>query len=66
MTGGAVTGGAITVGVFTANEVAATVGWGLLCVAVPVLWGVAVNAIFERLARRKGAGRDAAPPEYQI
>ena len=40
--------------------------WGLICLAVPVAWGIAINQLFERLSKRKGAGEDAAPPEYNI
>ena len=47
-------------------ELLRAIGWGLLCVAVPVVWGVVVNAVFDRLSKRPGGGRDTAPPEYHI
>lgn len=49
-----------------AVEIAKALGWGLVCVAVPVVWGVAVNLVFDRLAKRPGGSRDTAPPEYHI
>lgn len=41
-------------------------GWALLCVVVPVAWGVVVNKLFDIYSKRRGAGRDTAPPEYHI
>ena len=45
---------------------AETAVWAVTCLAVPIVWGVVVNWLFERLAKRRGAGGDAAPPEYNI
>ena len=43
-----------------------TAFWGLVCLAVPVAWGIVTNRVFERLSRRPGGSRHTAPPEYHI
>lgn len=42
------------------------VGWVALCVAIPVLWGVIVNAVFDAYSASSGSAGEAAPPEYHI
>ena len=63
--GGAALGGTLADGLI-ASGWTSVVFWGLVCLAVPVAWGVVINRLFERLSKRKGAGGDAAPPEYHI
>lgn len=44
----------------------ATAAWVLLCLTVPIAWGVVVNRVFDFFTARRRGIRDSTPPEYHI